>query len=212
MSHGSSSELLHLRGLQETTELRFHGRGGQGAVTAATILVQAALFEGKWGQAIPSFGAERRGAHVLAFARVAPRPVPIHSGVRRPDVLVVLDPGLMHVERDRVLAGAKPGVKIIANLPRPISLRGFQAELYIVDATRIAKELGLVVAGWPVVNTAMLGALARVTGLVSIDSIVKAIKEYWSGRPRVAEANAESARRAYEEVKKAVLEPVKAHA
>ncbi len=189
-----------LSALRETTELRFHGRGGQGAVTAASILVQAALLEGKWGQAIPSFGAERRGAHVLAFARIAPRPVPVHSMVRRPDVLVVLDPGLLMVERDRVLAGIKPGVKIVANLPEPIDLGGIGARLYVVNATRIAKELGLVVAGWPVVNTAMLGALARATGLVSIDAVMEAIRLFWEARPKIAEANAMAAKRAYEEL------------
>ncbi|ABM80586.1 2-oxoacid:acceptor oxidoreductase family protein [Hyperthermus butylicus] len=186
--------------LRETLELRFHGRGGQGAVTAATLLVQAALVEGKWGQAIPSFGAERRGAHVLAFARIAPGPVPLHSMVRKPQVLVVLDPGLLAIERDRVLSGFQPGGKIVANLPEPVDL-GVHATLYYVNATRIAKELGLVVAGWPVVNTAMLGALARATGLVSIDSVVEAIKSYWSSSPKIAEANAEAARRAYEETR-----------
>jgi 2-oxoacid:acceptor oxidoreductase gamma subunit (pyruvate/2-ketoisovalerate family) len=202
-----SSESSYLDALRETIELRFHGRGGQGAVTAATLLVQAALYEGKWGQAIPSFGAERRGAHVLAFARIAPRPVPVHSMVRRPSVLVVLDPGLFVVERERVLSGFREGGKIVANLPEPIEL-GVKATLYYVNATRIAKELGLVVAGWPVVNTAMLGALAKATGLVSIDSIVRAIKEYWAGRPKVAEANAEAARRAYEETMQIQLKGV----
>ena len=197
--HGlQRAEPSYLDALRETVELRFHGRGGQGAVTAATLLVQAALYEGKWGQAIPSFGAERRGAHVLAFARIAPRPVPVHSMVRRPSVLVVLDPGLFIVERKRVLAGFREGGKIVANMPEPIEL-GVRATLYYVNATRIARELGLVVAGWPVVNTAMLGALAKATGIVSIDSIVRAIREYWAGRPKIAEANAEAARRAYEE-------------
>ncbi len=186
---------------ERVTEIRLHGRGGQGAVTAATLLVAAALREGKWGQAIPSFGAERRGAHVLAFARVSPEPVPVHSQVRRPHVVVVLDPGLMLVERGRVLRGLRGGGTVVANLPAPVDVGG--ARLFYVDATRIAKELGLVVAGWPVVNTAMLGALARATGLVSIDSVVDAIMEFWSGRERVAELNAEAARRAYRETRPA---------
>jgi pyruvate ferredoxin oxidoreductase gamma subunit len=190
------------RALQESvTELRLHGRGGQGAVTAATLLVSAALREGKWGQAIPSFGAERRGAHVLAFARVGEKPVPIHSQVRRPHVVVVLDPGLILVEREKVLRGLRPGGVVVANLPSPVDVG--DARLYIVDATRIAKELGLIVAGWPVVNTAMLGALARATGLVGIDSVEAAIREFWADRPRVAELNARAARRAYEEAKPA---------
>jgi len=188
--------------MRETvTEVRLHGRGGQGAVTAATLLVAAALREGKWGQAIPSFGAERRGAHVLAFARVSPAPAPVHSQVRRPHVVVVLDPGLMLVEREKVLRGLRGGGTVVANLPAPVDVG--DARLFYVDATRIAKELGLVVAGWPVVNTAMLGALARATGLVSIDSVVEAIMEFWSGRERVAELNAEAARRAYRETRPA---------
>ena len=201
----SSSGLLEA--LKSTVELRFHGRGGQGAVTAATLLVRAALLEGKWGQAIPSFGAERRGAHVLAFARVAEKPVPLHSMVRRPDVVAVLDPSLITVEKKKVLHGVKPGARIVANLPEPVDLGSPDTRLYWVNATRIAQELGLVVAGWPVVNTAMLGALARATGLVSIDSVVEAIMEYWSSRPRVAELNAEAARRAYAETREAIAKP-----
>jgi pyruvate ferredoxin oxidoreductase gamma subunit len=198
---------------REVTELRLHGRGGQGAVTAATLLVSAALLEGKWGQAIPSFGAERRGAHVLAFARVSSRPVPIHSQVRSPHVVAVLDPGLLLVEKEKVLQGLRPGATVVANLPAPVEVG--QARLFYVDATRIAKELGLVVAGWPVVNTAMLGALARATGLVGIDSVVEAIRRFWSSRPRVAELNAEAARRAYEQVRlaePAEAEPIRARA
>jgi len=186
---------------REVTEVRFHGRGGQGAVTAATLLVSAALLEGKWGQAIPSFGAERRGAHVLAFARVAPRPVPIHSQVRSPHVVTVLDPGLLLAERSKVLHGLRPGGIVVANLPKPLGAGG--ARLFHVDATRIAKELGLVVAGWPVVNTAMLGALARATGLVGIEAVEEAIRGFWSSRPRVAELNAKAARLAYEQTREA---------
>ena len=183
-------------------EIRFHGRGGQGAVTAATLLVSAALHDGKWGQAIPSFGAERRGAHVMAFARVAPSPVPVHSQVRSPHVVVVLDPGLMIAERGKVLRGLRSGGVVVANLPSPLPVEG-DARLYYVDATRIAKQLGLIVAGWPVVNTSILGALARATGLVSIEAVEKAILEHWSSRPKVARLNAEAARRAYEETKPA---------
>ncbi len=198
-----------LEALQRAVELRFHGRGGQGAVTAATLLVRAAMIEGKWGQSIPSFGAERRGAHVLAFARIAEKPIPVHSMVRRPHVVVVLDPSLVYVESERVkvVRGIRPGGVVVANAPRPPRLET-GARLYTVNATRIAEELGLVVAGWPVVNTAMLGALAKATGVVSIDSVVEAILGYWSGR--VAELNAEAARRAYQETREAIAERVAA--
>ena len=198
--HSSS---LYQRLASKVTELRLHGRGGQGAVTAATLLVSAALIEGKWGQAIPSFGAERRGAHVLAFARVSEEPVPVHSQVRRPHVVGVLDPGLVLVEREKVLRGLRPGGIVVANLPRPIEL-GRDVRLYTVDATRIAAALGLIVAGWPVVNTAMLGALAKATGLVSIEAVEEAIRRFWAGRPRVAELNARAARKAFEETTEAL--------
>ena len=122
--------------------------------------------------------------------------------------MVVLDPSLIRVEKGKVLHGVKPGARIVANLPEPVDLGSPDARLYWVNATRIAQELGLVVAGWPVVNTAMLGALARATGLVSIDSVVEAIMEHWSGRPRVAELNAEAARRAYAETREAIAKPV----
>ncbi|RUM46604.1 MAG: pyruvate ferredoxin oxidoreductase [Hyperthermus sp.] len=193
-------------------EIRFHGRGGQGAVTAATLLVAAALIEGKWGQAIPSFGAERRGAHVQAYARVAPRPLPLHSQVTRPHIVVVLDPGLLSAERDRVLLGLRENGVIVANLPSPMNING--AVLYWVDATQISRKLGLLVAGWPVVNTAMLGALAGASKIVSLNAVVEAIRQYWSARKKVAELNAEAARQAYNMIKKAVSKEVRlaAHA
>ncbi len=203
---GSGEDGLYKLLREKSVEIRFHGRGGQGAVTAATLLVAAALNEGKWGQAIPSFGAERRGAHVLAFARVSEKPVPIHSQVRWPKIIVVLDPGLLLVEeeRKRVLAGASSDTIIVANTPEPVNVGG--VKLYYVDATRIARELGLVVAGWPVVNTSMLGALAKATGIVSIDSVLKAIKSYWPGR--LGELNAEAAKRAYNETRLAQADKI----
>ena len=176
------------------TELRFHGRGGQGAVTAANLLAAAAVLEGKYAQAFPHFGAERRGAPVVAFARVSDRPIERHSQIRNPDVVVVLDPAL--VELVDVTAGLKPGGVVVINAPRRPS--GLRADRVVcVDATRIARELGLVVAGWPVVNTGILGALARATGIVSLDFVVKAIQAQWPGK--TGELNAEAARRAYEE-------------
>ncbi|MET1127795.1 MAG: 2-oxoacid:acceptor oxidoreductase family protein [Thermoproteota archaeon] len=189
--------------VDKVTEVRIHGRGGQGAVTAASLLVSAAVLEGKWGQAIPLFGAERRGAHVYAFARIAPKPVPLHSQVRRPSVVVVLDPSLIAVATDRVLVGVRPGGAVVANLPpkkaRQLLPKVVESglKLYVVDATSIAEELGLVFAGWPAVNTAMLGALVRATGIVSLSSIEKAIRLQWRHNERLAEANAEAARKAY---------------
>ncbi|MGC9071796.1 MAG: 2-oxoacid:acceptor oxidoreductase family protein [Acidilobus sp.] len=178
-------------------ELRFHGRGGQGAVTAATLLARAALFEGKWAQAIPNFGAERRGAPVEVYARVSDAPIQIHSSVENPDVVIVLDYEL--IKMVDVTRGLKPGGIIIINSPVYQSpFPGYRT--HCVDATKIAKELNLVVSGWPTVNTAMLGALSRATGVVRIDSTVKAISEYFSS-PLLAKANGEAATRSFNETK-----------
>lgn len=175
-------------------EVRFHGRGGQGAVTAANLLASAAVIEGKYAQAFPHFGAERRGAPVVAFARVSDRPIEKHSQVRNPDIVVVLDPVLL--ELVDVTAGLKPGGVVVINTPsKPEGLKA--GKVVCVDATRIAKELGLIVAGWPVVNTGILGALAKATKIVTIDSVIKAIKSQWQGK--MGEANAEAARRAFNE-------------
>jgi len=182
--------------MSDMREIRFHGRGGQGAVTAAYILVRAALEEGMWGQAIPSFGAERRGAHVRAYARIAPKPLPLHSTVRNPHVVVVLDP---HLLRENVFEGVRRECTAVVNTSENGRIVAPEnCSIYLVDATRIAKELGLVVAGWPVVNTAMLGAFAKATGVVSIDAVVNAIKSYWSIKPRVGELNAKAAQIAYD--------------
>ena len=177
-------------------ELVFHGRGGQGAVTAARLLVGAVHREGLEGQAFPHFGAERRGAPVRAYARISDRPIRIHEEVRRPDIVVVLDPGLPKLVD--VTRGLKNKGIIVINSKTPMLFDGYRA--YFVDATGIALELGLVVAGWPVVNTSMLGALAKATGLVSIESVMQEIKEYWPGR--IGEANARAAELAYSRVKK----------
>ncbi|MET1102107.1 MAG: 2-oxoacid:acceptor oxidoreductase family protein [Pyrodictiaceae archaeon] len=188
--------------IRDKLEIRFHGRGGQGAVTAAQILVEAALYEDKWGQAIPLFGAERRGAPVVAYARIAKRKLSYHSSVKSPDVVVVLDPYVVMVVN--VFEGLKNGGVVVMNYHRePIEyaseLSKAKASLCYVDATRIALKYGLVVAGWPVVNTAMLGALSKATSVVSIESIEKAITRRWRGG--LGEANAMAARTAFNETK-----------
>jgi len=177
-------------------EIRFHGRGGQGAVTAANLLADAAVREGKYAQAFPYFGAERRGAPVVAFARISDRPIEIHSKIENPDIIVVLDPKLF--ELTDVTAGLKDGGIVVANSPRrpPVDEK---YRVFCVDATRIARELGLIVSGWPVVNTTMLGAFVKATGIVGIDSVIEAIKNEFSGK--LGELNAEAARRALEETR-----------
>ncbi|MCY0868745.1 MAG: 2-oxoacid:acceptor oxidoreductase family protein [Desulfurococcus sp.] len=185
-------------------EILFYGRGGQGAVTAANILVEAAMMSGLHGQGFPFFGAERRGAPVTAFARISDKPILRHGMFREADVIVVLDRGLLD------LGFVKSGVlksngTVIVNTDESsipidkINISG-RARVYSVNATRIARELGLVIAGWPVVNTSMLGALARATGLVDVETISKAIAEYFENS-KIGILNAEAARRAYSETR-----------
>lgn len=175
-------------------ELRFHGRGGQGAVTAANLLASAAVREGKYAQAFPYFGAERRGAPVEAYARISDEPIEVHSQVREPDVVVVLDKNIVGVVD--VTRGLKEGGVVIVNSPVNPGIE--KGVVHCIDATSIAVSLDLVVGGWPVVNTTMLGALARVTGLVSLESIEEAIRSQFRGS--IGEANVEAARKAYSSV------------
>lgn len=179
---------------KEVVEARFHGRGGQGAVTAAHILVDAAVREGLWGTAFPFFGAERRGAPVTAYARISRVKTLTKSMIRRPNAVVVLDPAIMNYVN--VLDGLREDGVAVINSPEPPALP-IKVRLYTVDATKIALELGLVLAGWPLVNVAMVGALSRVLGIKS-NYVLEAVMNVLSGR--VAELNARAAERAYQEV------------
>ena len=176
-------------------EIRIHGRGGQGGVTAAELIARAAYKEGKWVQAFPYFGAERRGAPVKAFARISDEPILVRSQIYNPDYVIVLDESLL--EMANVTEGLKRDGIIIINTrkkPSEIDLAGYK--IATVDATGIALELELLVAGLPVVNTAMVGAFARATGEIKIENVVEAIKEEWRGA--VGEKNAKAAVLAYE--------------
>lgn len=178
-------------------EVRFHGRGGQGVVTAARLLVEAAFIEGKWGQSIPMFGAERRGAPVLAFARISSSPIRRHSQIYSPDAVVVLDSKILNLVD--VTRGLKSNGIVLINSRRSVSDFQFDGfRVGVVDATGIAVDLGLYFAGFPAVNTAMIGALSRVTDIVSIDSIIQAINNAFSGT--LAKKNADAARWAYNKV------------
>lgn len=174
-------------------EIRFHGRGGQGAVTAAEILAKAAFEDGKYCQAFPFFGAERKGAPVMAFTRISDKPIKKRYQIYNPDYVVVLDKTLL--EAVDVLSGLKEEGKIIINSNNEVDL-GKDVESFNIDATGIALDI----LGVPIVNTVMLGALARITGIVSIDSIEKVTKETFPGR--IGEKNAKATKIAYEKVKK----------
>lgn len=175
-------------------ELRFHGRGGQGAVTSAEILALAGIAEGRYAQAFPSFGPERRGAPVMAFARVSDEPIRNRTAVQRPDIVIVLDPSLLKIVN--VSAGLAPGGTVVVNSKRSgPELRGefgLAGRLVVVDANHIAKE----VIGRVITNTTMLGAVIRATGVVSVEPVVKAIEDRFG---KLAARNVAAFRRAHAE-------------
>ncbi|MGZ7066852.1 MAG: pyruvate synthase subunit PorC [Methanobacterium sp.] len=174
-------------------EIRFHGRGGQGAVTAAEILAKAAFEDGKYCQAFPFFGAERKGAPVMAFSRIDDKQIRRRYQVYNPDYVIVLDETLL--EAVDVLSGLKKDGKVIINSKDQVDL-GENVDSYSIDATGIALDI----LGVPIVNTVMLGAFASVTGKVTLDSIIKITKETFPGK--IGEKNAEATKTAYEQIKK----------
>jgi len=185
-----------LRGFASLKEIRFHGRGGQGAVTAAELLARAVFSEGKYVQAFAFFGAERRGAPVKAFTRIDGKEILIRSQIYHPDYVVVLDSGLLGIID--VTEGLKQGGLVLINTrkkPEEIQL-GTDGMLATVDATSIALELNLLVAGLPVVNTPILGAFARATDEVKLESVTHVIKEAWPGK--IGEKNAYAAELAFQ--------------
>ena len=164
-------------------EIRWHGRGGQGAITAAKTMAHAAYLNGYQGAtASPSFGAERRGAPVSASTRVSPERILLVSQIEEPDMVVVLDHTLL---RDpEVVNGLRSGGWLVVNswaTPKQLDFEG-DFNVATADATGICRELGLVVAGLIVVNTAMLGAVVRVSGLVTLASINEAVNGRFSNR------------------------------
>ena len=177
-------------------EVRFHGRGGQGAVMAAQALANAAFLEGKYAVSFPFFGAERRGAPVLAFARVDDKKIRVKTQVYNPDYIVVLDDKL--VDFVNVAEGMKEGGMAIINshlLPEQVDL-GKVMKTATVDATSIALD----VLGSPITNSAILGAFAFATKQVSIESVEEGIKTVFGARigAKAGEKNALAARKAYE--------------
>jgi 2-oxoacid:acceptor oxidoreductase gamma subunit (pyruvate/2-ketoisovalerate family) len=179
-------------------EVRFHGRGGQGAVVASKLLASAIFKEGKSVQSFPAFGVERRGAPVMAFLRIDDHPIKLRTNVYEPDHIVVMDPTL--IEAVDVTSGLKRKGWILLNSDRhPETFKKFASfRVATVDATRIAVENHLGSRTHPIVNTAILGAFSKVTGLVGIEAIVQAVREEV---PTKEEANARAALEAYERTK-----------
>ena len=171
-------------------EIRIHSRGGQGGVTAARLLAMAALHDGKYATACPFYGAERRGAPVVSFVRIDDHPIRVYSQIRDPDLVIVLDASVM--ETVDVLNGLKKGGRVLINSAHKPDFAGFST--YNVDLTGIALKENLVVAGSPILNTPVLGALAKV-GIVSADSAKSAIRGMFTD-----ERNVKAAEAAYQEM------------
>ncbi len=175
-------------------EIRFHGRGGQGAVTSAELLALAAIGEGKYAQAFPSFGPERRGAPVVAFCRISDERIRIRANVYEPDIVVVLDASLLKIVN--VAAGLKSnGILVTTSPDSPENVKehlSIRNRIAVVDALRIAREL----LGVPITNTTMLGSLIKASGLVKKESFVSPLRERFG---RIAEKNISAFERAYQD-------------
>ncbi len=171
-----------------TIEIIFHGRAGQGALTAARLLAEAAFLESNYCQAFPFFGAERRGAPVVAFTRIDKKPIRTHTQIYEPNYVIVLDSTL--AETVNIATGLKAGGFVVLNGKKaPENFKG--AKVAMVDATKIAIET----LGIPITNTTMLGALAKATEVVSMESINNVIENKFG---KLAERNINAAKRAYE--------------
>ncbi len=181
------------------TEIRFHGRGGQGAVSASNLLANAAFIEGRYVQAFLLIGAERRGAPVVAFTRIDDRPIRNRSQIYSPDYVVVLDPNLSDIVD--VASGIKPSGTIFVNSDKDGEEFHFDSEARTVtlDVTSIALKYGLGTSTSPIVNTSVLGAFARISGAVGLDALLAAIRQFAPAKP---EENAKAAEEAYRETEK----------
>ncbi len=179
-------------------EIVLHGRGGQGSVTAANLLVAAALQDGNKGvQAFPFFGAERRGAPVRAFARIAESEIHLRSEIYTPDIVIVLDESIMDLVD--ILKGLKDNGKILINSRRKPDEFPFSNKYNVatVDATAIAINHDILVGGIPVVNTPILGAVPKVLNKVTLKSIQNVINNKWKGE--LAQKNIKATKDAYEQ-------------
>ncbi|HDZ86545.1 hypothetical protein LCGC14_1729330 [marine sediment metagenome] len=189
--------------MSELVEIRWHARGGQGAVTASKLLAESALLEDKYVQAFPEYGAERTGAPIQSFTRLSDRPIDIHSQVTKPDIVLVLDETLIGAVD--VTAGLKEGGKIIVNTEEDAEVikdelgAAEDQPVYTVNANKISREeIGKVIP-----NTPMIGALIKATSVVNVDKVIDTIEEEFGKKfaPAVLEGNIKAVKRAYDEVK-----------
>jgi pyruvate ferredoxin oxidoreductase gamma subunit len=189
---------------KEIVEIRWHGRGGQGAKTAALLFADAALSEGKYIQAFPEYGPERMGAPVQSFNRLSDIPITLHCAISNPKYVVVLDPTL--IKSIDVLAGVPDDGKIIINTSKSpdeikTDLKNKNVKIYTVDASKIAQET----IGRDIPNTPMLGAMAKATGLLNFERLIKdlevKLKKKFASKPEIIAGNINAVKRANEEVK-----------
>jgi len=186
--------------MAQLTEIRWHGRGGQGAKTAATLLAEAALHEDKYSQGFPEYGPERMGAPMCGYTRISDEIIRLHCAIYTPNIVVILDESLIDVVD--VTAGLKEsGVMIVNTATDAETVRqkvGFSGSIATINATQISiDELGR-----PIPNTVMIGALLKVTGILHIDTVIKDIEKKFSKKfpERVVQGNIKAINRAYEEV------------
>jgi pyruvate ferredoxin oxidoreductase gamma subunit len=179
-------------------QVRFHGRGGQGVVTAAELLASAAFSEDRHAQAFPSFGSERMGAPVLSFCRIDDQPIRTREPVTDPDALVIQDATLLH--QADLFAGLKPGGYVLLNSARSLGELGLADLTDRHDSGRLcalpASNLAMTHLGRPLPGAPMLGGLAALTGVVALDAVLTAIAGRFTGQ--VAAGNAAAARAAFE--------------
>jgi 2-oxoacid:acceptor oxidoreductase gamma subunit (pyruvate/2-ketoisovalerate family) len=191
-------DLWREKPLKKILEVRWHGRGGQGAWTASELLARAAIAEGKFIQSFPEFGPERMGAPVTAFTRISTEPIMIHCAVYSPDVVAVLDPTLLKTVNVAEGLNERSGNILVNTKESPGEIR----KLLKSDAGKVwtveASEISLRILGMPITNTAMLGAVARVTGIVSLETLEKMIDERF--RSDVAAKNFAVVKEAYQGV------------
>ena len=187
-------------------QIRIHGRGGQGVVTAAEMLSIAAFEQGRHAQAFPSFGSERTGAPVVAFCRIDDREIRLREPVLEPDVLIVQDPTLLH--QVDVFQGLATNGYVLINSRRTFDQLGLDAIGKRLRPDRLttvpASEIALRHVGRPLPNAALLGAFAALSGLVSLEAVQHAIRTKFAGK--VAEANCAAASEAYDHVRREIEE------